>query len=617
MPDIIKLLPDSVANQIAAGEVIQRPASVVKELLENSIDAEASLITIIIKDGGKTLIKVTDNGSGMSETDARMCFERHSTSKIKNASDLFKIKTMGFRGEALASIASIARVELKSRIKDAQLGTEVIVEGSVIESQNPCQCPQGTTIAVKNLFYNTPARRNFLKSENIERSHIFNELVRVALANPLTGFKYYYNNKLVLQIDQSNLIQRIAGLFGKNTNQRLIPVEEKTDIISVSGFVCKPEFAKKRRGEQFFFINKRFVKVPYLNHAVENAFSELIPEGSHPSFFLFLETDPSNIDINVHPTKTEIKFQNESDIYKILMSAIKRALGKFNISPSLDFERETAFDDVLFDKNRPVIPPTIKVDQNYNPFETGKSGSKFLSDRKKPKNWENLYPDVDKTGIQENNQQGSKNIFGDFLKSDLNQESHKTPGENEKKFWQLNNMYILTPVKSGLMIIDQQRAHERILYEKFLNKYENQKPSSQQLLYPAKIELIESDASLMKEILQHTIALGFEISTFGGNSFVINAVPTEVKETENIDQLIEDLLENYKKHLSEPKLEINKKISRALAKNQSIKHGKLLSDKEMNTLVGELFTCSMPDVSPGNKPTLFILSYQELSDRFK
>lgn len=618
MSDVIKLLPDSVANQIAAGEVIQRPASVVKELLENSLDSGATKITLSIKDGGKTLIQVTDNGHGMSETDARMAFERHSTSKINNASDLFSISTMGFRGEALASIASISSVELKSRTKDAELGTEVIVEGSVTESQNPCQCPVGTSIAVKNLFYNTPARRNFLKSKNVEKSHVFNEFARVALANPNINFKYYYNNKIILQVDQSNLKQRICGLFGNNYKQRLIPVEEKTDIISVSGFVVKPEFAKKRNREQFFFVNKRFIKAPYLNHSVENAFSELIPEGAHPSFYLFLEIDPSMIDINVHPTKTEIKFQNEADIYKILLSSVKRALGKFNISPSLDFERETAFDDVLFDKNRPITPPTINVDPDYNPFKTDKSGSQFLSNRKNTQNWEKLYPGMDKSETQDLDElQKTQNLFGESIESDTDEDINHTHTTGEKKFWQLNGRFILTPVKSGLMIIDQQRAHERILYEKFLNKYENQKTTSQQLLHPSKIELIESDASLLKEIIQHINNLGFDISDFGGNTFVINSIPADIKETENINQIIEELLENYKKNLSEPKLESYKNIAKSLAKNQSIKHGKILSDKEMNSIVGELFSCLMPDKSPGNKPTLFIYSYRELSDRFK
>lgn len=614
MPDIIKLLPDSIANQIAAGEVIQRPASVVKELLENSIDAGATQITIIIKDAGKTLIQIIDNGCGMSETDARMCMERHATSKISAAADLFKINTMGFRGEAIASIASISRIELKSRPKDSELGTEIMAEGSVIESQNQCQCSQGTTIAVKNLFFNTPARRNFLKSENIERSHIFNEIVRVALAHPNIGFKYYNNNKLIQQVDASNLKQRITGLFGNNYNKRLIPVEEKTDIVKISGFILKPEFAKKRRNEQYFFVNNRFIKTPYLSNSVERAFSELIPDGVHPSFFIFLVIDPSSIDINVHPTKTEIKFQDESAIYQIVLSAVKRALGKHNISPALDFERETAFDNISFNKERPVIPPTIKTDANYNPFKTQKSNNEFLSQRKNQGEWEKLFPD---TNDAENKSFGSQTKFQDFLYEDSHSHSSQNTQTTSKKFWQLNGRYILTPVKSGLMIIDQQRAHERILYEKYMNRFENNKSTSQQLLFPGKIELIESDASLMREVIQHINNLGFDISDFGGNSFVINAIPAEIKETDNVDQLIEELLENFKRNLAEPKLEVFKNIARALAKSQAVKHEKSLSEQEMNNLVGELFTCSMPDVTPANKSTLFVFNYQELSDRFK
>ncbi len=618
MSDIIKLLPDSVANQIAAGEVIQRPASVVKELLENSIDAGATQISLIIKDGGKTLIQVTDNGRGMSETDARMCFERHATSKINNASDLFRIRTMGFRGEALASVASIACVELKSRLENAGLGTEVIVKGSVVKSQNPCQCPQGTTVAVKNLFYNTPARRNFLKSENVEKAHIFNEFTRVALANYNIGFKFYYDNKLNMQVDPSNLKQRISGIFGNNYNHRLIPVEEKTDIITVLGFVLKPEFARKKKREQFFFINNRFVKAPYLNHSVENGFSELIPEDSNPSFFLFLETDPSQIDVNVHPTKTEIKFQNESAVYKILLASVKRALGRFNISPSLDFERETAFDDIVFNKNRPISPPNITVDPEYNPFKADKTGSKFLSGRKNPQKWEALYPGLKETDLQElKDKQKHPDIFDKDMPAKPGEGHGIETYPGEKKFWQLNARYILTHVKSGLMFIDQQRAHERILFEKFMTRFENRKLSFQQLLYPVKIELIESDAGIFREILQHVISLGFDISEFGGNTFVINSVPAEINEDENAGQIIENLIENYKKNLSEPKLDVYKNIARALAKSQAIKHDKVLSEKEMNTLAGELFACAIPDASPANKPVLFILTYPEISDKFK
>lgn len=618
MSDVIKLLPDSVANQIAAGEVIQRPASAVKELLENAIDAGASQIKLIVKDAGRTLIHVADNGKGMTETDARMCFERHATSKINQASDLFSIRTMGFRGEALASIAAIARVELKTRTTEASLGTEVIVEGSVTESQQPCQSPIGTSIAVKNLFFNTPARRNFLKSDTVEKGHIYSELIRVALAYPEVGFMYYQNGQLTHQFEKSNLKQRIVNIFGNNYNQRLVPVEEMTEIVSINGFVLKPEFSKKKRGEQFFFVNNRFIRSSYLSHAVDQAFQELIPEDLFPSFFLFMETDPGQIDVNVHPTKTEIKFQDDRYIYQILKSAVKRALGRYNITPTLDFERETAFDDVTFNKDQPVRPPSININPDYNPFNTGRSSSRppgNLTSRINPTQWEKLFPGQDDLPVSP--------AHGNARPGD-GQQTTLTPDWEEpaieagpKKPLHLHQRFILAPVKSGLMVIDHQRAHERILFERFLKNHQKRKSASQHLLFPETISLNEQDADLLKEMLEQMRALGFVMDTMGRNTFVLSAIPAEIPESENLQGLVEGILENFRLNKVEMKLDVLTNLARSLARRLSLKHGKLLGEEEMMALTDALFACDMPYQSPAGKPTLTIIPLSDLSEKFK
>ncbi len=620
MSDIIKLLPDSVANQIAAGEVVQRPASVVKELMENSIDAGASEVKLIVKDAGRTLIQVTDNGNGMSETDARMCFERHATSKINDAKDLFALRTMGFRGEALASVASVARVELKTRQEQNTLGTEIIMEGSKLLSQKPCNCAKGTTVAVKNLFFNTPARRNFLKSDNVERTHIYNEFSRVALAYPEISFSYYHNNQITTQTTSGNLNNRIIQLFGNSYKSRLIPLNESTQIASITGFVLKPEYAKKTRGEQYFFVNKRYIRSPYLNHAVEYAFSELIPDDAYPSFYIFLEIDPAQIDVNVHPTKTEIKFQDEKLLYQIIRATVKRSLGRFNIVPTLDFERETAFDDAKFDKNKPVSPPTIKIDPDYNPFaESSQSTTqtgKNLTQRANIKNWEKLYQG---TANQEN-----QNKHEDLFSSQQNKQTLISPDWNKssekqqsKKFMHLHGRYILTSIKSGLMLIDQQRAHERILFERHLRMLENKKGSSQTLLYPENIKLMETDAEILREIKNEITTLGFDMNELGKNTFVVNSIPADLPENENLQKVIESILENFKKNSVDVKLDSRVNLARSLAKSLSVKYGKTMTDEEMNALADDLFSCEMPYQTPSGKPTLTTLSMDELADRFR
>jgi len=614
MSDVIKLLPDSVANQIAAGEVIQRPASAVKELLENAIDAGATQITLVVKDAGRTLIQVTDNGQGMTETDARMCFERHATSKINDATDLFSIRTMGFRGEAMASIAAISRVEMKTRTVDATMGSEIIIEGSKIESQGPCQCPVGTTISVKNLFFNTPARRNFLKSDSVEKGHIYTEFTRVALAYPEVSFKYYQNGQLTHQYDKGNTKQRIVNIFGNNYNQRLVPVEEKTELLTLGGYVLKPEFSKKSRGEQFFFVNNRFIKSNYFNHAVNQAFEELIPENTFASFFLFLQTDPGQIDVNVHPTKTEIKFQDERYFYQLLKSSVKRALGRYNITPTLDFDREQAFDRIPPPGDRPIQQPTIKVNPDYNPFEPTRGGgtsARPLTSRANPSQWENLFPkDQDYPKIEGQDLRPKQAT----LLSDMDDDEQVS---TRKKPMQLQQRYIIIPVKSGLMVIDQQRAHERIVFERLSSYMENKKPSSQNLLYPENISLNEPDAEILKGLLEEMEMLGFSINILGKNSFVFTAKPTDIPENEDLQPLVEGMVESYKLNQVEMKLDSKVNISRSLARRLAIKHGKWLSEEEMISLVDQLFACSMPYQSPAGKPTLSIIPLLELSERFK
>lgn len=615
MSDVIKLLPAAVANQIAAGEVIQRPASAVKELLENAIDAGADSIRLIIKDAGKTLIQVVDNGVGMTETDASLCFERHATSKIQQASDLFSIRTMGFRGEALASVAAIARVELKTRTVDEQIGTEVIAEAAKLQSRNPCNCPKGTSISVKNLFFNTPARRNFLKSDNVEKRHILHELQRIAIARPDISFHYYQNNQLTHQLNKSKLKQRIANLFGSNYNQRLVPVDENTQIVKISGFVGKPEYAKKVRGEQFFYVNQRYIRSPYLNHAVESAFKELIPEGAHPSFFLFLETAPEQIDVNVHPTKTEIKFQDDNYIYQIIKAAVKRSLGSYNLSPSIDFEQESAFDDDRPVKDRPIKPPSITINPDYNPFETGRSHkhstSGELPGRISPKQWEKLYPaDVD-LPVSGDADDGKQFVISPDW------ESREAEENGQKKFFQLHARYILTPVKSGIMIIDQQRAHERILFEKFNRNVASGKAASQQLLFSDQIRLTENEAEILKEIIEVVQDCGFSIRILENNEFEINAIPAGLSEDLALEDVLEGLIENVHKNREEFRKDMQNNVLRAMAKRMAVRHGKALTEEEMSSIVNNLFACEIPQFTPSGKIVLQIISHLELSERFK
>lgn len=618
MPDIIQLLPDSVANQIAAGEVVQRPASAVKELVENAIDAGADKIQLILKDAGKSLIQVIDNGCGMSVTDARMSFERHATSKIRKAEDLFAIRTMGFRGEAMASIAAIAQVELKTRRHEDELGTCITIEGSEVLKQEPCSANPGTSISVKNLFYNTPARRNFLKSNPVEMRHIVDEFQRIALANPNVFFTLHHDGQEVYHLSGSGLKQRIIHLFGNNYNQRLVPVEEDTSIIKLRGYVGKPEFARKTRGEQFFFVNNRFIRDNYLNHAVLTAFEELLPDESYPLYVLFIEIDPAKIDINVHPTKTEIKYQDERSIYAIIRSAVKRSLGRYNITPSLDFDQENSIEHLVTIKPlEQIVQPTISFNPDFNPFATeSKKADRELpflrnaGDQQRasiPQNWDTLYE------ISKKEASDQQVIHSEKMIPVQQQEVSKS---SERQLFQIHNRFILSQIKSGFMLINQQAAHERILYERFLQQLDSHSGVSQQSLFPQSVTLQSSDFELLKELLPDIRALGFDIREFGKNTVVVEGIPADLSNVSE-DALLEHLLEGFKNNLSILKLDKRDNLARSLARNGAIKAGARLSLDEMNLLIDQLFACQMPNLALNGKLIITTFTLNELAERFE
>lgn len=616
MSDIIQLLPDSVANQIAAGEVVQRPASALKELIENAIDSGADKIQILVKDAGKSIIQVIDNGCGMSLTDARMCFERHATSKIRKAEDLFAIRTMGFRGEAMASISAIAQVELKTRRHEDELGTCIRIEGSEVISQEPVSAMPGTSISVKNLFYNTPARRNFLKANSVEMRHLNDEFQRVALANPDVFFTLHHDGNEVFHLPKGSLKQRIMHLFGNGYNQKLVPVEETTSIIDLKGYIGKPEFAKKTRGEQFFFVNNRFIKDPYLNHAVLNAYEEVLAADSYPLYVLFIDIDPSKIDINVHPTKTEIKYQDEKAIYAIIRSAVKRSLGRYNISPTLDFNQETGFSQMITPKaQEDIVPPQISFNPDFNPFSSGKNEREipFLrsvgEERKNlAKNWGSLYEIVQPEAQQERfDLPGNRPI-------EIENQSLQTVG---KQIFQLHNRFIISQIKSGFMLIDQQAAHERILYERFSQQLESRQGASQQSLFPQTVTLNSGDFELVKDLLPDIQSLGFQIREFGKNAVIIEGIPADIGTNISEVEMLEHLIEGFKNNQSALKLNKRDSLARALARNTSIKSGLALSAEEMNLLIDELFACELPNASLNGKPVISTFTLEELLQRFE
>ena len=613
MQNVITLLPESVANQIAAGEVVQRPASIVKELLENAIDAKATFIKLIVKDAGRTLVQVIDNGSGMNPVDARMAFERHATSKIKKAEDLFDLHTKGFRGEALASIAAVAQVELKTRRDEDLVGQLVEIEGSKFIRQEECQAPVGSSFSVKNLFFNIPARRNFLKEDSIELKHIIDEFERVAMPHPAIHFQLFSNGNELYNLPASNLMERISGLFSKTMQSKLVQVSEVTDVVKISGYIGKPESAKKRRGDQYFFVNDRFIKSAYLNHSVMEAYRELIPGDTHPAYYLFLVVDPHTIDINIHPTKTEVKFQDEKTIYALLHSAVKRALGKANLAPSLDFNSEMSFD---IDYSKAVSQPTVSVNKDYNPFRTEPSQK-------------HSYPKDTETDLQKNNRQNWESLYANYSSADLSTESmgleveqkpqQATLGyeQTEYKGFQLYLKYIVTPHHNGLLVIDQQRAHERILYEHYIaTRTQKTATASQQMLFPVTLELTPNDFALTDTLMPHFRQLGFDIEPFGKNTVVVQGTPAELGEF-NTQEMIEGILETYKLNTFDTRLDPFENMCISMAKNAGIKYGKVLQDEEINLMLQHLFLCENPMYSPSGKPVIMEMGKAELDAFFK
>ena len=622
MPDIINLLPDSVANQIAAGEVVQRPASAVKELMENSVDADATHVKLIVKDAGRTLLQIVDDGKGMTETDARLSFERHATSKIKTAADLFNLHTMGFRGEALASIAAIAQVELKTKREEDETGTCIQIAGGKFESQEPCAFPKGTSISIKNLFFNVPARRNFLKSDAVEFRHILEEFERVAFAHPHIAFSFTNNGTEVYNLIKGNLKQRIIALYGNPYNQRLVPVDEKTDIVQITGFIGKPEFAKRTRGEQFFFLNNRFIKNGYLHHAVQKAFDQLLAHDSYPTYFLFLDVDPKTIDVNIHPTKTEVKFQDDQSIYAILRSSVKRALGQYNISPTLDFNQEMSM-EIPYNRKEMPTAPVIKVNPNYNPFTNNNpsvtagsyGGQSFAQNEKSiPSNWQEMF----NAHVKTEDTRESTLLQGNAEDEVFQQTELKNENEfaNAGKLWQLHERYILTAVKSGILVIDQHRAHERILFEKYLRVIENSNAPSQQLLFPETIEFSIADVMLVTDLLEDFGSIGFDLRSFGANTFIVHGIPAGTEEKSCVT-LVEGILESYKQNEQELHLQPQENIARSMAKQAAIKAGKSLTPNEMIALIDELFACTMPSHAPDGKPSFINFPIDELDKLFR
>lgn len=608
MSDIIHQLPDSIANQIAAGEVIQRPASAVKELMENSLDAGATSVKLIVKDAGKQLIQVIDNGCGMSQTDARMCFERHATSKIATIDDLYAIRTMGFRGEAMASIAAIAQVELKSKRREDNLGTLLEIEGSLVKKHEQAQVNEGTSIAVKNLFYNVPARRNFLKANTVETRHIIDEFQRIALANPEIHFEMHHNGMQVFHLPSGNLRQRIVNVFGNQYNERLVPVEEQTQIVNIFGFIGKPDSAKKIRGEQFFFVNRRFIKNSYLNHAVVGAYDQLLQKDSFPLYVLFIDIDPSRIDINVHPTKQEIKFEDDRIIYAFVNAAAKRGLSKYSITPTLDFDRETAFDRLT-----PISVPPSPGSQETRVF----AGQEQIVNRSKnfipppaSRNWQQLFE------IARKQDQATLTVPSNWEPEKTDASGSLEDFSNKQAApWQLHDQYIVSPIKSGFILIDQQAAHERILYEKYLHGLEMNNLSTQQQLFPETLHIAPADVELLRELLPEFTGLGFDIQEFGGSSFVLHGIPSDVKNAD-IKQLIEGILDEFKQSQADLKQGNRQQVARSMARKTSIRKGDSLTEREMRNLIDQLFACELPYYTPDGRHTVINFDLNDIEKLF-
>ena len=610
MPDIIQLLPDNIANQIAAGEVIQRPASAVKELMENAVDAGADEVKLIVNDAGKALIQVIDNGKGMSETDARMAFERHATSKIKNIEDLFRIKTMGFRGEALASIAAVGQVELKTKREEETTGVYIEIENSIVIKQEPVAAPTGTSIAMKNLFFNVPARRNFLKSNAAELRHIVDEFIRVAMSFPEIFFSFTSNGQEVFHLEKGTMKQRIVQILGNNYAAKLVPVQEHTDYLNIYGFVGKPETAKKTRGDQYFFVNNRFIKSAYLNHAVMNAFNEMIAKDSFPMYALFIDLDPSQLDINVHPTKQEIKFEDEKIVYAFVQSAVKHALAQFSITPTLDFELDASIQS-LDAVSKPFTEDkksSASSSSLYNTF-TKKNQSHFIESKSELKHWKDFYEPGERLPVDRSSLTGGESAAVQQLHS-INDQRPTTDN-----LFQLHNSFIVVQTNRGYYLVHQQNAHERILYERFFVAVDGKPIATQQSLFPATIELTTADAVLLKELLPDMNHLGYLLEPFGNNTFVIQGTPADVNQG-NEKTAIEKMLEQYKHFSNDLKFSKREKLLRTLSLQQSVKAGTSLTEKEMKGLVDDLFNCAVPNSTANGKPTYLEFKKDELDKLF-
>ena len=588
MPDIISLLPDHVANQIAAGEVVQRPASVVKELLENAIDAGATSIKLIIKDAGKTMIQVIDNGKGMTTTDARLCFERHATSKIKKAEDLFSISTKGFRGEALASIAAISQVRMRTKTKNDEVGTEIIIEGSEIKDQQAVAAETGCSMAVKNLFFNIPARRNFLKSNNVEQRHIIDEFQRVALVHHQVRFEFYSNDTILFQLEPTKLRQRIVQVFGKNTNEKLVPVQESTDILNVNGFIFKPEFSKKSRQHQFFFVNDRFIKSHYLHHAVMAAFEGLLAPGMQPGYMLYLTVPTDTIDVNIHPTKTEIKFEDDHSLYAIIRSALKHSLGQFNVSPVLDFDRNQSF-DVLLGNKPPNQSPGIQVDRKFNPFD----------EKQKESSWEPLY-------------EGLQNI--DLPNSDSEKIFDNNAIESDLPCFQLQKKYIVAKRSEGLILVHQQRAHERVLYDSFLRQFEDRSVPSQVLAFPVQVDMNQQQFAEFSPHQKTLELMGFSFGNADANNFEITAIHNSLS-LDSVPDLLSNFLEEIENDPSIKGVKLSRLLAKTMAKHGSIRSGADLHQHAQSRLIKDLFLCDEPSRCPNGKLIFVSMTTKDLENK--
>jgi DNA mismatch repair protein MutL len=613
LPDIIQLLPDNIANQIAAGEVIQRPASAVKELLENAVDAGATEIKLLVTDAGKALVQVIDNGKGMSETDARMAFERHATSKIRNIDDLFHIKTMGFRGEALASIAAVAQVEIKTKREEDETATFIEIENSLVTRQEPAAGLQGTSVAMKNLFFNVPARRNFLKSNSVELRHIVDEFIRVAMAFPDVFFSLSSNGQEVYHLEKGSLKQRIVQICGNNYNAKLVSVQEQTDYMNVSGFVGKPETAKKTRGDQYFFVNNRFIKSAYLNHAVMGAFAEMIGKDSFPMYALFIDLDPAQIDINVHPTKQEIKFEDEKIVYAFVQSAVKHALAQFSITPTLDFDLDASIQrlDAVSKPFTEEKKNTASSSPLYQGF-TQKNQAHFIEKKSELKHWKDFYEAGEK-------EPGFKSLTAEYnIGQAPNEPKQSSAIAHQQQYTaalQLHNSYIVVPSDRGYLLVQQQNAHERILYERFAAALDGKAIATQSSLFPTTIELSAPDTVLLGELLPELLQLGYLLEPFGNNTFVIQGTPANLEQGSE-KNAIEKMLDQYKHFSTDLKFTKREKIIRTMAWQQSIKTGKALTITEMQQLTDDLFACAIPNTTANGKPTYLEFKKDELDKMF-